>query len=580
MADADACTGKQGLISEQNPARTSKLFTHFLYKVLVVVVFLVILPFFPSQAPEFINQTVTNRSWELLHIVFVGIAVSYGLFSRRSNEEAEKENGPSKFDSAQSYVSRFLHVSSVFDDEADSLSGSDENRVQTWSSQYFRNGPMVVVAPESNSVDEQISKSSGIGEKPLLLPVRSLKSRVSDDSRDAADEPSGVSGSFGRSSSNSGSKRVSKSSSMKKRNAPPPLVDSDLVEPEENSKESNIVLPSPIPWRSRSGRMEVKEDLDIPSMEESETNPFEARPYRPQTSRPSRPNSATSSPKLSPSPSLSSPRKSSPSPSMSLESQAKTLEDPVRRRSSHKYSSIPVPPPPPPPPPPPMYFKSSSMKPNSSSSSQVNGISYEKDVRRSFSSDYKDTNGSNRDIPMRKANPGSEVNLRGLDDVLSAGKLKRMTRAGETAAGTQKGRDTRDYYLNESVEMEFKDDLVNPLRRKTLGFNQAQFVTEKWTPDGMARKPYIPESPKEGRLEFLDKMIVESDEDSDSEEGTFEGALRNDEVEADSSSASDGGPDVDKKADEFIAKFREQIRLQRIASIKRSSAEISTKSSS
>ena len=38
------------------------------------------------------------------------------------------------------------------------------------------------------------------------------------------------------------------------------------------------------------------------------------------------------------------------------------------------------------------------------------------------------------------------------------------------------------------------------------------------------------------------------------------------------SSKTDGdeGPDVDKKADEFIAKFREQIRLQRIESIKRS----------
>lgn len=560
MADADTGTRKQGLVSEQNPTRTSKFFTHFLYKALVAVVFLVILPLFPSEAPEFINQTVTNRSWELLHIVVVGIAVSYGLFSRRSKEEFEKENGPSKFDSAQSYVSRFLHVSSVFDDEADSLSGSDDNRVQTWSSQYLRNEPMLVVAPESNSVDGQISKSSRIGEKPLLLPVRSLKSRVSDDSTDAADEPGGVSNSFGRSSSSFGSKRVSKGS-MKKRNAPP-LVDLDLAEPEDNSNENNIVLPSPIPWRSRSGRMEVKEDLDIPSMEESETNLFEARPARPQTSRLSRPNSTAPSPKLSPSPSLSSPMKSSPSPSPSSESQAKTLEDPVRRRSSHKYSSPPVPPPPPPPPPPPMYFKSSSMKPNSSSSSRVNGISYEKDMRRSFSSEYKDTNGSNREIPMRKANPGSDVNSRGLDDVLSAGKSKRTTRAGEPVSGTWKGRDARDYYLNEVAEMEFEDDLVNPPRRKTVKFDQTSFATEST-----------------GRPEFLEKMVVETDEDSESEEDAFEGASHDDEAEADSSSVSDGGPDVDKKADEFIAKFREQIRLQRIASIKKSSAEISTKSS-
>ncbi|KAJ4881110.1 hydroxyproline-rich glycoprotein family protein [Raphanus sativus] len=37
--------------------------------------------------------------------------------------------------------------------------------------------------------------------------------------------------------------------------------------------------------------------------------------------------------------------------------------------------------------------------------------------------------------------------------------------------------------------------------------------------------------------------------------------------------------DVDKKADEFIAKFREQIRLQRIESIKRSAYKISANSS-
>ncbi|XP_030513334.1 uncharacterized protein DDB_G0284459 [Rhodamnia argentea] len=546
MADADTCTKKQGLISERNPARTSKFFTHFLFKALIVAVFLVVLPLFPSHAPEFINQTVPNRSWELLHIVFVGIAVSYGLFSRRSNEEAEKESGgPSKFDSAQSYVSRFLHVSSVFDEEADSPSGSDENRVQTWSSQYFRNEPMVVVAPESASADEEIGMSSRIGEKPLLLPVRSLKSRVADDSSDTADEHSGMSNSFSRSSSNFGSKRVSKSS-IKKRKGP--LVDLDLVGPEENSKENNVVLPSPIPWRSRSGRMEVKEDIDIPSMEESETNLHEARPFRPQTSRSSRPNSATASPKLSPSPSLSSPRKLSPSPSLSSESQTKTPEDLVRKRNSHKYSSPPVPPPPPPPPP--MNFRSSSMKLNSSLSSQVNGISYEKDMRRSFSCEYKDTNASNREIPMRKAN-----------------------------SGTWKGKDTRDYYPNEEAETEFEDDLVNPPRRKTVGFNQIPFATDKWTPESTVQKPYSRESPKEGRPEFLEKMIVESNEDSESEEDAFEGALCNDQVEADSSSISDGGPDVDKKADEFIAKFREQIRLQRIQSIKRSSAEISRNAS-
>ncbi|KAL6963587.1 hypothetical protein U1Q18_034598 [Sarracenia purpurea var. burkii] len=57
-----------------------------------------------------------------------------------------------------------LDVDEVFDDEGDSPSGSDESKVQTWSSQYYRGEPVVVVDDD----------------KPLVFPVRSLKSRVSD----------------------------------------------------------------------------------------------------------------------------------------------------------------------------------------------------------------------------------------------------------------------------------------------------------------------------------------------------------------------------------------------------------------
>ncbi|MBA0762174.1 hypothetical protein Gotri_024716 [Gossypium trilobum] len=74
------------------------------------------------------------------------------------------------------------------------MSGSDESKVQIWSSQYYRNElPTVLVAKKKG--DDEI-------EKPLLLPVRSLKS----------------------------------SSVM-----------------EVNNGENNVVLPSLIPWRSRDG---------------------------------------------------------------------------------------------------------------------------------------------------------------------------------------------------------------------------------------------------------------------------------------------------------------------------------------
>ncbi|KAK8578958.1 hypothetical protein V6N13_142205 [Hibiscus sabdariffa] len=176
----------------------------------------VIIPVFPSQAPEFINQTLLSRSWELLRLLFVGIVVSYGLFSRR-NDETEKEinNNNSKFDSVQSLMSRFLQVLSVFDDEGENISGSDDSKVQTWSSQYHRNEPPVF----------------GSEEKPLLLPVRSLKSRVSEGNHvETSRESIASTSSFRRWNSSLSSKRENGETLG------------------EIMNESNVVLPSPIPW--------------------------------------------------------------------------------------------------------------------------------------------------------------------------------------------------------------------------------------------------------------------------------------------------------------------------------------------
>ncbi|RVX15647.1 hypothetical protein CK203_009156 [Vitis vinifera] len=354
MAEIDPYNKSQQLASEitsttpQNQANPSKFYSGFLYKALIVTLFLAILPLFPSQAPEFINQTVFNRSWELLHLVFVGIAVSYGLFSRR-NDETEKENH-SKFDNAQSYVSRFLQVSSVFDEEVESPNGSGESKVQTWNSQYYRGKPVVVVTQESSVIDEQSSKGSRIGEKPLLLPVRSLKSRVSDPGDgESTNGDGGISRSLSWSSLNSGSKRFSINRSTIKNGELGGLEPLEL----EKKLEQNVVLPSPIPWRSRSGRMEMKEEVDSPplyslppSVEEPKINKLESRSFRSQRSGSSHASSVSSSPKkLSPSPSFSSPKKPSLSPSLSSESQAKSVEDFARKKSF--YKSTPPPPPPP-----------------------------------------------------------------------------------------------------------------------------------------------------------------------------------------------------------------------------------------
>ncbi|XVF10880.1 hypothetical protein REPUB_Repub07fG0221400 [Reevesia pubescens] len=533
MADTDSYIKPQQLVKEQNQANRSKYYTHFFYKALIVIIFLVIILVFPSQAPEFINQTLLNRSWELLHLLFVGIAVSYGLFSRRNDEtDKENNNNQSKFDNVQSFVSRILQVSSVFDDEAENLSGSDESKVQTWNNQYYRNEPPVVVAKEQPVLDEQRSSSSRIAEKPLLLPVRSLKSRVLDANNiETSRENSANSSSLSRSNSSLSSKRFSNKGS----NGELGGLDQDTFV--EKLNENNVVLPSPIPWRSRSGRMEVKEDI------ESDFNRLESRSFRSQTGRLSRSSSMSSSPKLSNSPPLSSPKKLSPSPSLSTEAQAKSAEDLVRKKSI--YWS----PPPPPPPPPPMILKSSSVKPSSTLS--YDEVSFDKDLPWKFTSESNDLNGSRGDAFL-----GSKR------------KSVRTIRPGDSLSGTR-----RDGEIENGIS-----------GSKTVRFNQTSSRTEKLNRESVSfmPKPTFMEFPQEEKQEFVEKLVMETtDDDSESEdeevgETSFVSSIKRspNHEEASPSSGIDGGSDVDKKADEFIAKVREQIRLQRIDSIKRSSSQM------
>lgn len=557
------------LRQSQAEACPSKFHSHVLYKVLTAIFFLVILPLVPSRAPEFINQTLLTRSWELLHLLFVGIAVSYGLFSRR-NEEKENEVSGSKFDNVQSYVSGLLHVSSVFDDEPEtpsandeSVSSSDESKVQTWSSRYFRN-ESVVVAEERPAVNEQRVRS----EKPLLLPVRSLKSRVVADD-DLPDESRAVSGSKPRASSR---RLLSKS----KRSTEGEFGGVNLEEVEDKLNE-NVVLRSPVPWRSRSGRMEMQEEADNPpmyspvaAMEESESNWIDSRSSRPQTSRSTRANAIGQ--KLSPSPSPSpTPKKPSPPPTVSPELQGKGAEDFVRKKSFYRS-----PPPPPPPPPPPRVRRISSMK--QSSWLNDNDVPHQKDLRRSFTSKPRSSiRDTGDDIDMMVGPNSSVVNEppRNYVDSQSMGKSVRTVRPGE---------------------------LVNepPRRGREFGGNELKGRMDHQNVHVQDFEENPIEFPDEEKEELVEKLDMETDDDMETEEeedtmateftrdkngGTYTETRKDNErsssnEEAGSSSmAGDGGPDVDKKADEFIAKFREQIRLQRIESIKRSSGQIRRNSS-
>ncbi|PKA49014.1 hypothetical protein AXF42_Ash020593 [Apostasia shenzhenica] len=73
------------------------------------------------------------------------IAVSYNLFSHRNSDADLDKDVTWKSDLPQTYVSKILQVSSMFEDDADGGSG-EESKVETWSSQWLLS-PMAGAMP-------------------------------------------------------------------------------------------------------------------------------------------------------------------------------------------------------------------------------------------------------------------------------------------------------------------------------------------------------------------------------------------------------------------------------------------------
>ncbi|XP_010469204.1 PREDICTED: uncharacterized protein LOC104749306 [Camelina sativa] len=194
----------------------------FFCKSVLFALFLLALPLFPSQAPDFVGETVLTKFWELIHLLFVGIAVAYGLFSRRTVESpldfSLVDDSSSSSSSSLSYVSTIFqfdenhHHSSDFVDvrtetrlinnnvsarrapvvlksessfvveteleESSSEYGvggaSQTNEVRAWSSQYFQGKSKVVVARPAYGLDGHVVH------QPLGLPIRSLRSALRD----------------------------------------------------------------------------------------------------------------------------------------------------------------------------------------------------------------------------------------------------------------------------------------------------------------------------------------------------------------------------------------------------------------
>uniref|UniRef100_A0A7N0VJH4 Uncharacterized protein n=1 Tax=Kalanchoe fedtschenkoi TaxID=63787 RepID=A0A7N0VJH4_KALFE len=574
-------SASDGTTKKSSSSDPAPSISKFLYKVLVFVGVVIVVPLFPSRAPDFFSQTVFTRGWELVHLLFVGIAVCYGLFSRRNEAEPDKEN---KFDNAQTVVSRFLQVPSVFDDEVETLDGcgdDESRRVQSWSSQYSRGEPVVVVAADESSGNGErrgMVSSGGIrtrvgdNAKPLLLPVRSLKSRILDS---GVVQHHQVDGDALFRRSNSGLNG-----------------DSSRALNLNVEDDDNVVLRSPIPWRSRSGRMEMKEEVegfDLPKLNDE----YVFRPVRSEHRKtPSRSSSVSSTPNsLSPSASIDlSPRPPPHSHSVSPELKAKDVEDGLRRKAFNNSS-----PPPAPPLPPPTYRKSpliysSSFKGEggtgmASSEKEFRRMASEKDVRRSGTSEEKNSSRSVREEMMRRLNSSSERrSVSNVDNGLMVGKSVRTTRSGESLPGRKAAKDIPEV-TNENTWKDVMEAPKERIGRKFAGIDPAKPRNEK----ALNQEMNIPVAPvsrysdphKEEKEVSEDIVRVESENGSESEDedqvSESLNSFRSEEPQSDTHSMADFGPDVDKKADEFIAKFREQIRLQRIESIKRSTYQATRK---
>ncbi|KAJ4912437.1 hydroxyproline-rich glycoprotein family protein [Raphanus sativus] len=464
-------TTQLGNKEDQNPR---KFYSRFLFKALILAVFCSIVPVFLSQTPELANQT---RLLELLHLVFVGLAVSYGLLSRRNYDGG---GGSSDNDHNNTnphvYVPKLLGVSSVFnvghesESEPSDDSSGDRRKTKTWRSKYQMKTPEVVLSRENQTrfVDRV---SSGVREKPLLLPVRSLNySRVS------SDHPGGP------------WERV-----RSKRELLKSLGDDD----------NSDVLPSPIPWRSRSSSAaEVESQTSIKNLATVESQPLIKTPVN-----------LTSS----------SPRKSTPLPNLT------TDEETVRKQRSRQ------PPSPPPPPPLPAFYNSASRKDNSPGVSRI--------VESRESVQKKKFSGGEFHPPPPPPPPPPPM----------------------------------DYYKSPPTKLRASSE-----RRKSSEQKMKRNSSKKvWWSDPIAesKELRVTREDNDGRGFVGSKAAQESDDEehrrreADVHEDDEHSEIEEKKVEEEG--ACGNHSDVDKKADEFIAKFREQIRLQRIESIKRSTNKIS-----
>uniref|UniRef100_A0A0E0EGP4 DUF4408 domain-containing protein n=1 Tax=Oryza meridionalis TaxID=40149 RepID=A0A0E0EGP4_9ORYZ len=474
----------------------ASLLQSFPFRAAVFAACVLLLPLVPSpQAPAAgrdgggggggRGEAFLAKVWELLHLLVVGIAVSYGLFSRRNDagrrgdeKDAAANAAQAKADAA-GYVSQMIHDSLVFDDGVGdvALGSPGGNKVRSWSAMHHPDEPVVVVATggRSHAVEAQQAP-------PLSLPVRTLKPQ-------------------GESSSSAGYGDGGEPWAAR-----PRRISQDTP---GGGGGHETVLPSPIPWRSRSGRFDAS----------------------------------------APSPPSPSPKRLSPASSLSKETLAKASEDYSSRRRSPYKSSPPAPPPPPPP------FLVHGYHPPASER-RTAAKSFKEELQEQTSHSFT-TSSSNSPSAKPRISIDSSSSSSFSSSYYPIAKSVRTIRGGRESlqSQSQEQPDVAVAVAGDAPALLHGSDSDDPYGGYRAYQSIPRFQYERGSSDPILRNVTV---------------SSESSDDDDSDvDGDGELSTRGNSPRRESSPEVDEN-EVDKKAEEFIARFREQIRLQRIESIKKS----------
>ncbi|CAB4269499.1 unnamed protein product [Prunus armeniaca] len=207
------------------------------------------------------------------------------------------------------------------------------------------------------------------------------------------------------------------------------------------------------------------------------------------------------------------------------------------------------------------------------------GSFHEEDLRRSSENYFKDLSGS-----------GSEEDQLGNKE-LGPASLRSDVKPASLAKASLRGRSVRTIRpsrltTDDKVEKMCDNGGAISMRKDIIqnGGTDKKFfdnVTGKLDLGNSLHmpKPTIPKYQKKEMQEFHGNVVAEeSEDDSESEAENFLVSSEDEDADPPAAAAATcnsvnvAGPDseVDKKAGEFIAKFREQIRLQKVASLDRS----------